>query len=950
MANINSFSENMRQVIVGQNNILSNLSALQQAMVTNQNYANYEYVDLDGSTYLYQIPSYTSLTNRLDSIETTLRSLSAGTGLVSISDNQNYQRIVKLSSVATPPNRITGVTNPSTFDIDPNWFFENIMFPGAVVSIDLTGLIENSADRVKVKRVILSSDDSSASSVWSNNIYTNSYTYQELITLLEDKNISYSEDEEDINLPLTYNTFKGEFTVIDDPMMENNNIWYVLNTINYYGVDENGLTTSQNVLSKNDYISYNDSIFNIVEINQNENKVRLKPISGAALPGVNSTLNYYQNPFRNKTVNIRFGSNEYNIIYIKGVAEEYNLLSNEWSTPILFDSNSLLYVGDGVTKFSDYYVKNIVDWGSTMIAEAKEKRITAYYGKTPNTPILSDTDFKVVQINTQINAALDTNEIINNAAEIETTKSEIQSLKSTIAAQKTQLANTSKSDEYTALQKKINTNITDLQNKQASYSTLVKNLQNTVKENSAVLTNPKYHIRGFFPIPELQYTDEGKTVKQEIIGFDIKYHYIKEDSTATALEKYNYTDSDGNSVTGVFTDWVEILSPQKHRVFNTSTDTYQWNTENTANGEEININQIDIPITKGEKVEFMVRSISEAGYPGNCLKSEWSNAITITFPSSLDTENSIANLITEINDDALDITINNTLDSLGLTSHISDSIPNVNSVNGLYYNHIASDIAYEFSNDGSIKTISVQDAIDKIIDGSTKTSNSSIIEIASRVTELETCCLDVSNMLTSILDRLDNLEKAVNPFQIINFISTPNEFEYGTSQDITLTWNYNNLDSISIKELSITGGNKLNGNITDLTSTTAEDTITNDTTYKLTLVSSKDITYIKNLTVNTYKKLFYWTSSNSNEDVISTSANNTKSSGSGTLTFNNSNSNYYIYVAVPSSQNIEFTYYGLPLEGFNKNNAVYNNINYTIYISSSLYDKDKTLKINYSIL
>lgn len=46
-----------------------------------------------------------------------------------------------------------------------------------------------------------------------------------------------------------------------------------------------------------------------------------------------------------------------------------------------------------------------------------------------------------------------------------------------------------------------------------------------------------------------------------------------------------------------------------------------WNADNPADGSEININQIDIAITKGEKLEFKVRAISECGYPDNPLKS-----------------------------------------------------------------------------------------------------------------------------------------------------------------------------------------------------------------------------------------------------------------------------------------------------------------------------------------
>jgi len=84
---------------------------------------------------------------------------------------------------------------------------------------------------------------------------------------------------------------------------------------------------------------------------------------------------------------------------------------------------------------------------------------------------------------------------------------------------------------------------------------------------------------------------------------------------------------------------------------------FEWKTENVADGSEININQIDIPISKGEKVEIKVRTISEAGYPDNPLKSPWSEPIIMLFPSNLNTRNAMADLVQEVNDDALHIAI-----------------------------------------------------------------------------------------------------------------------------------------------------------------------------------------------------------------------------------------------------------------------------------------------------
>ena len=713
--NVNSFSENMRKTITAQTNILSLLSSIQKSMTTNDTFVQYEHDDINGNdTKVYELPSYNTIINKLSAIEKSISNLSSGKGTINLTDGTRRQ--IKLTNIPETPAQITGLEDPSTFKLDTNWFFEDLMFPGATVQIDLTGKIEDSADRVRVSRVILDSRETAAQELWNTNLSVNAYDYISLKALLTYNNVRYSEDIETIELPLVSNTAAGEFQVVKDPEIINGNTWYKVDTINYSTISSDGEGEfKNNILSVGDVLAYENTLYTIQEIDQNTNKIRIKVISGTAIPGLYTIFRYYQDPFRDKTINVRFGANEYNIIYIKGVNEDFNLLSNSWSTPIKFSSNDLIYENDGSQNFLNFYNANIVDWGANMIADAKQRAIKAYYGTIPNAPVLIGNDLRVVQINTQINAAIDTAEVKQTAAEIETAKSQINSLKATIASQKTELQSITEMDKYNSMQQQIATNMTDLQNLQASYSTLVSNLKNIVKDNQAVNVNPKYHVRGFFAIPEYKYRDVAQTIPEEIIGFEIAYRYICNDNTGVKLNTFNYTDVTGTSqVTGTFTDWSIMQGKLKTRVYNNATGLYEWSTENVADGTEININQIDIPITKGEKVEIKVRSISEAGYPENPLRSVWSNSVIIEFPDTLSTNNEIADLITEVNDDAMEIAINNTLNSIGVQAHMDDSIANTNSVNGLYYKHEAKNISYENETDTGIESISMQDKINDI--------------------------------------------------------------------------------------------------------------------------------------------------------------------------------------------------------------------------------------------
>ena len=452
--NINSFSQNMNKTVASQANTLAMLTAMQKSMTSNDTFVAYDYEDSEGNIIKYQLPSYDSIVNRLRALEESVNSLNNGKGTINLDDGS--RRTISLSSIPHTPAQIVGIDNPSTFTVDSNWFFEDLMFPGATVNINLTGQIEDTADRVRVSRIILNSENDDARTLWNDDLSINNYDYVSLKAVLDANGVAYYEDEETIDMPLVSNRVSGTFQVTEEPALIDDNIWYTLDNITYSTISENGVDQGQNnILSIGDQLSYQDSIFEIIAINQNDFKIRLKRVSGVQEIGVYSILNYYEDPFRSKVVRVRFGANEYNIIYIKAVAEAYNLLGDQWSTPIKFFSNDLILAGsEGLQemnyfKFYNQYVK---DFGREFINQIYENNKSAWTGQIPNAPTLNGDDFRVVQINTQINAAIDTTDVKNTAAEIESVKSQISSLKSTIAAQKTDLQSAANLYTYNSIQ------------------------------------------------------------------------------------------------------------------------------------------------------------------------------------------------------------------------------------------------------------------------------------------------------------------------------------------------------------------------------------------------------------------------------------------------------------------------------------------------------------------
>ena len=65
------------------------------------------------------------------------------------------------------------------------------------MNIDLTGQIEDTADRVRVVRVILNADDNNSTLVglWEDDLSVNNYDYVALKALLDARGIPYYEDE-----------------------------------------------------------------------------------------------------------------------------------------------------------------------------------------------------------------------------------------------------------------------------------------------------------------------------------------------------------------------------------------------------------------------------------------------------------------------------------------------------------------------------------------------------------------------------------------------------------------------------------------------------------------------------------------------------------------------------------------------------------------------------------
>lgn len=716
--NINSFAENMKRVMVTHNNQFNLLNSIQESLLTDAD--RVQSVITDSETleqYNMELPSLTAVSRRLDAVQESVSTLMEGKGALRVGDNVGSAFSVRLTTPATAPTRITGVVNPTTFGIDPNWWFEDLMYPRAMVRLDLKGTIDDFSEKVEVDRIILPYNTDNLT-FYNQNIVGTTVSRSTLLTLLNESGIRYSEDRDIVSLPPSYPGYEGDFGITNASVTVEGTRevkWYTLDGFTYRRVnEETGLTQDTIALKAGDMLANSSYLYVIDDVNVSEMKVALTPIMGYSLPKVGDSLRLYTEPYVRKYVDVKFSNDEIDIVYFRGISVEGQVVAPQWSEPVYFVTNDLVYEGNNSTTFDSYYQTNIVDWGKKLIGEIKEGRVGAYEGLKPNAPFLISGNFKVVQINTQVNASLDTDEIRKAVQSMQTAKSRVASLRNAITAQQTKLQSTSSVSEKKKIQDAIETNTKELASANQSYSTIILNARELIDETDAVDISPKYRVRGFFDIPDPR---QNGVRSEQVIGFDIAYRYLKPDTTGTDLKTYTFTSADGTVQTGVYTDWVEVRSSLLRKVYDTDTDSYVWETKSESDGTVVNINQVDIPITKGEKVEFKVRSISEAGYPYSPLISDWSNSIVVDFPSNLSTSSEIQNLVKDINDATAVQTVSNEMDNAGVYTHLDDSVANINSATNVYFKHQAKNIAVDYRNSqGVVTTVSLQSLLDAICD------------------------------------------------------------------------------------------------------------------------------------------------------------------------------------------------------------------------------------------
>ena len=658
----------------------------------------------------------------------------------------------------------TSFTVPTDFRTKTNWFFESFLNPLMFVSINVEPLLGNAdIKKFSVRRVILITTDDSQNNFFDQTIKGRSdLKMDDLIVALNNEGIQYHVDDNIVDLPVSINRFRGEFTVVSI-VQENvatvtastgitgqagvagaqgaigrsgvtgtvvrtgssgpsalvaqiatsgvsgvttgvtTQMVYKLDTLNYYDLI-NG-TQSIVTLAKGDtLVTADDTEYEIVSINKSNNTVILTKKFGIGVinVGVNQ-LRIRPLAYKVPELQISVGYNERQVVFVSPISSKLDMSTDKWSNGFAIYTNDLnVVLSDGtVLDMATYYSNFVSDFGMMFLSYAKDKQVPASLAITPDSPTLNTNNFKVLNINTHIKEDKSTLTLKAQISAKDKLQNQLDEINKAISDLKAKLndSTTINDTEKLKIKKSIDQNLTQKDSYLKQLSAIIQQITLGIQTQSTFTANAKYRVRGFWDIPEPKQAQHGL---QSVVQFKIMYRYLSKKGNATNVDQIKFTGNTGQEKYGFFSNWNEQVTKIRLKKYDVSKGVYVWADENVQDPDAVNINQVDIPINKGEAVEIRVKSVSEAGFPINPAESDWSTSVIIPFPDDLEVVTDDA-LLAESNllDNAI-VKFQQELDARGLDVHLLNSLY----TGDKYVAHKAEDVASGYyTPEGKIKDV-----------------------------------------------------------------------------------------------------------------------------------------------------------------------------------------------------------------------------------------------------
>jgi hypothetical protein len=718
MAISSSFPKVADQILSFNKNIIDILSKINTLTTTTEPSVNLQVYNENGVMKSFNIPSINSLKAEIDRLNNNINSLYSIdiTGSMIQTSPNTFKKVITVD-LNREPGTISSLGEITTFKSKPNWFFDSMLNPMINIEIDLSGQIEDNVRKVFTRRYIVDFAKDSSGNLTSLgqsalNSFNTLFRGNSTINIDEFENwhkttpgivdpLNPRIDEQLFDLEPNEILYEGTYNVLSiEEDRVNKKLWYVLNTLDYLDISLNQM---KELKVGDDLIinmSNSSSRYKINEISNSGTspKVSLERVEGMdAVPVGYGMLKVYSPILYKKNVMISVGYNERNTLFIKAINTDSNLLSRSWSLGSGYWTNDLRFNSNGPDNgisMEQFYVDYVYDYG-TVLQDLVSKKTPNKLSGTPNSPLLSIDNFKVVQINKHLTDTPDSNLIKQKHNYQQTLKSEITQIQESIIDKNKKAKTTKFATESTKRQYLYD--IDELVKKKENISKLLISTNKEILDlsnNTLSKVDPVFRIRGFWSIPDAVATRSTKP--QEIVQFRVQYRYLSKDGKETPVETFKL---DNSQKTAAFSNWTEFKTDARKRVYNKATGGYTWEIEDVSSADTPNINQIDIPIRSNEKVEVRIKSISEVGWPESPVESEWSDILTVDFPDDL---NNVLNenqfILQEATKEDLKSSVSNELASKGLDDHLSDTF----TMNNKTYHHESNKIISGFKDENGV--------------------------------------------------------------------------------------------------------------------------------------------------------------------------------------------------------------------------------------------------------
>lgn len=711
MSASNSISQLLEQFLELNTNSLETFERINEAITTNKETV---VIDLFNSNTnqmeTIQIPAFGYLKREIERLNNNISAISGLEGSdSSVRLKDGSYRTIYTARLKGPSKPITSLAAPTEFSTKLNEFFEDFLNPLLTVNLDVTGQIPVETEKVYVERFIFDADDSN-SIVYFDELYSGSNTldYDTFKGELPENDIKYYIDAEVLEMPIRTIQYNGTFDVIRTDNVERTVVVDGVsqtNTVRLYTFNKLTYNDSEKSLNDTETLRVSDSLivnsgkyqtrYQVVSIDNSTSQVELLLLEGSEAIKVGANqLGIYKDVDTNLDIEIKVGYNERQVVFVKPIDPNSKIPADSFSPGIAFYSNELQISDEtGLTKtLAEYYRDEVADFGQFIKSLKVDYIPPSSVGITPDAPSIDTANFKVVQINKHLTDNATTNKIKQLKSDKIATEQTLKKLDESIKQKKT-LVNSKKfasSAERDTQRSELNTLSAQRESESKLYSSLVTEISASAESADLQTVSPKFRLRGFWSIPEPKRL--GNEVQQEVVQFRIRYRYVSTAGKTSEVDQIPFNDTtNGTEKTAAFSNWTETLSPVRKRQLNEN-GKYEWIIEGEEDSDAVNFNSFDIPIVPGEVVEFMIKSISEAGFPANPVESEWSEINKIEFPEGEINIDALGNVVQVNRLDALKVSITEDLETRGVYSHVDDSFV----VGDITYTHSANSIASGF--------------------------------------------------------------------------------------------------------------------------------------------------------------------------------------------------------------------------------------------------------------